>query len=232
MTSITFKLMSISSAILFIAIGAGWLLARKVVDDKAGFQIFRFAVLVSSLLFIIKIFIYYKSRKNPCYILLFKCSIGVDLAWLLTCCFLPYFWIDYVNKLIKCTVLVLYIYICIANMHFATKNFLEKWRSLCAVEFERNFKYSGGSIDWENFAKSLNFTVGIFVPHIPEKFDEIMSVIIVGSALLALALRGSHPALSMFALGVPCSLGAACCLQISVYYFLQARQFGLYRKQQ
>lgn len=224
MKKLTYKFLVSAFLILYLGAFAGGILAGKIVGEKSGNQFLMLAFAVSSLLFGAKILIYAKAKNSLFYNFIFVGGITVDLAWLLYCFILPLFWLPEFRIFQKFCVLTVYMNICVGNILLAFKTFDEKWESSGRLKFDEMSELNKDFVDWEKISKSMMLEAILFIPGVPLKFGNAISVILVALAFLGLALRGMFPMLSMFALVLPFSMAAACCLQISSYGFALARK--------
>lgn len=176
--------------ILYLGALTGWILARKIVGDKSGFQFLMLALFVSSILFAGKILIYSKAKKSLFYNLIFIGGIAIDLAWLFNCLILPLFWLSNFGLFQKICVLAFYTHICVGNILLALKTFDEKWENAGRRKVEEIFELDQNPVDWGEVSRSMRLEAVLFIPGIPLKYGSAISVILVLMAFLGLVLRG------------------------------------------
>jgi hypothetical protein len=145
------------------------------------------------------------------------------LAWFLSCFFLPLLWIDEIGVMEKISVGIFYFLVCLFNVRFATTIFSLKWNGIGEAKFEKEFDVDKNCVDWASVSKSMKLSAIIFVPGIPRKYEDLISIVMFFLIILGIALRSGSPAYSMVALSIPFSICAACCLQVSMYHFSEAQ---------
>lgn len=223
MHKVTASSLIVSFSVLMIGTTGSWLYSENYGHEVSS-KILKFCLTFVCLAFAIKLYIYRKAKKYLLYQLLFIAILGVDLAWFATCPFLPLFWSDDLNLLHK--LFLVYFYLCIIffNVKFAIKNFESQWRKFGAVAFDNICTGDGAELRWKEVSKSMKLTASIFVPGLPKKAHKIMIAISFILMLTGYVLRTRNPDLSMMALSIPCTMCAACCLQMSCYRFAEVKK--------
>jgi hypothetical protein len=222
MHKVTYKSLLLSLFILFLGAFGGWLLTRKMLDYEVGLQFLRFGVIISAAIFFSKLCIYFKAKKLLFFQILFIGGFGVDIAWFLSCLFLPLFWIGSISVTIKIAIMTAFLLICFGNVLLALRVFEGKWKAIGEAKFEEAYKKFENTVNWECISKAMKISAIIFIPGAPKKYSDLISVILFILLMLGFALRGAYPVFSMVSWAFPFSVCAACCLQMSSYHFAQA----------
>lgn len=224
MHQVTYKSLVLSFSILFLSVITGWLLTEKAVSHQSALEFVPVGIFIASILFLLKLIIFTKAKNRLFYQLLFIGGFGLDLSWFLTCFFVPLLWVKYVDLPFKVGVSAIYFSVCVLNIILAIKTFSVRWREVGARKFERIFTSTEKSVDWTAIFKAMKISPIIYLPGVSRNLDGLVSIILIFLLILGCLLRTQHPVLSLIAIGLPFSVFAACCLQMTSYRFAEARQ--------
>ncbi len=198
-------------------------MTAKAGGEVAADEFIKFGGALAVAIFMGKVAIFKKAKSLLFYQILFIGGFGFDLAWFLSCFFLPLLWMDAIGIVEKIAVAIFYFLVCFFNVRLALKIFSMKWNGIGDAKFRKEFDVGQNCVDWSSVSKSMKLTAVIFVPGIPKKYEDLISVVMLFLIILGVALRSGSPKYSMVALSIPFSICAACCLQMSVYHFSEAR---------
>lgn len=224
MHKVTYKSLLMSISILSLAVLAGWLFVEKLINKKSGMEFVSVGLIVSGSLFIMQFGIFNKAKKLLFYQLLFMAVFGLDLAWFLTCFFLPLLWLPSASFALKLIMICVFIFVCISNILLATRTLEKKWEKAGIMAFEEKYREDKKSIMWGEVFDSMKISSTIYIPGVSRKHDQILSFVLFVFLIGGVILRSINPVYSMVALGIPLSVCAACCLQMSAYRVAEARK--------
>lgn len=219
-----------SCLILVLGTMGGFLFSGNALGEEPAFRFAQFGIFFSVFAVSIKLYLYLKAKNSLFYQLIFIGTIGFDLAWFASCCFLPLLWAPSVAMMVKGLALVGYIVICYCNFILAITTFKSKWRECGDATFEKKYDASKRTVDWEAILKKMQLTVIIHVPGMPKKFMDLFTLLMFLFLILGFVLRKIEPIWSMTALSMPCAVCAACCMQMTGYRFAEAQQVRLIEK--
>jgi hypothetical protein len=208
--------------LLFISTLGGMAIIEKTVDDEAAVHFLKVGLFICFVMIAFKVLIFAKAKKFLFYQLLFIASFIIDLAWLLSCLFLPLFWMHSISTFIKIAVLLFFVFVCICNVRLALSEFDKGWAQAGSAKFEKLYKDSQDYVEWEQVTKSLRMTAVIYLPGARKKYEEFVSLVLFFLFIFGASFQKSHPGLGMAMLAIPCTISVACLLQISTYHFAQA----------
>jgi hypothetical protein len=223
MRKISYVHLARSFFMLFISTLGGMAITEKAVDDEAAVNFLKFGLFICVVMIAFKVLIFAKAKKFLFYQLLFIASFVIDLAWLLSCLFLPFFWMHSINTFIKVAVLLFFVFVCICNVRLALSEFDKGWAQTGSAKFEKLYKDSQDYVEWDQVTKSLRMTAIIYFPGAPKKYEEFVSLFLFFLFIFGAVFQKSHPGLGMPMLAIPCTIFVACLLQISTYHLAQAR---------
>lgn len=230
MHKVKYTSLLLSSALLGMGVLIGWLILSKLIEHRASLQFIRFAFYCSGLIFLIKLLIYKKAKELLLFQIIFIGVLGVDLAWFFTCFFLPLIWLPSVDIVCKIFVLAVYAMICVGNVRLAIRIFNDKWKSLAFSNSGEKFSFSGHPEEWISSVKSMKISATIFLPGIPVRYSNLISIAFLIFLIIGFVLRGISPTFSMLFLVFPFSICAGCCLQMSAYHFSEAVRLAMFEK--
>ena len=230
MHSVKLTSLFLSFSILLLGTIGGWLFALKGIGHEEGAEFLKFGLCFSSILFLSKLSIYSKAKNFLFYQLLFISGFGIELAWFLSCFFLPLLWLHTVDIIVRMISFCIYISICIGNILFAFKEFERMWDATDAIDFEKKIKSTENRAKQNEIFERIAIPAVIYIPGFPNRYIDLVSVVLFIFLVVGFSVRGNYPVLSMAALGITFSVCAACLLQISVYRILEARKILAFEK--
>jgi len=232
MQKITGGLLFISALILSIGTMVGWILTQKLVDANSGVSFIKFSIVPITLIFLSQAIIFQKACHYLYFQLIFLTLMGFTMMWLMSCLFLPAFWLNTISIKIKILMAIIYIYIAIGNFFFSLKEFDKKWREFqLSKKLEKYIPYKN-TTNWGGLMSALELQGKLYILGIPKFLTNVITILIIPCMLLGLSLRGSYPAFSVFAWGIPSAIIAAFFLQMAGYNFAQAKKISTIQREE
>jgi hypothetical protein len=230
MHQVKFTSLLLSLSLLCLGVLAGWLITTKAAGPIAASQFVHFGIYFSALVFLVKVWIYMKARRLLLFQIIFIGGFGLDVAWVFSCLFLPLIWLPTINTIWKAAIVIAYAVICAGNVRLAIRLFDEKWERISLASFENTGCSSRNADEWKLLVKPMRISATIFLPGIPARFSDLISILCLALMIVGFIFRGISPVVSMLFLGLPFSICAGCCLQMSAYHFSEATRLAMFEK--
>lgn len=189
----------------------GWALTGKLAGEDAAFSFLYIGVATVLVMSAVQFVLYWLGRRRLIYRILFNIAFACGIVWFMLCLLLPVFWIPSVAGTEKSILFSLLIVLSASNIVRAGKQFREKWGADTEHALAKNHNIKNCTIDWPKVVATMRFSLGLYVPGVPEGMSPLISLLMIVSMLVGLSLRNAFPVFSLFAWGIPA------CLVISIF---------------
>lgn len=207
---------------LFLSSGGtvgGWALTGKLAGNDAALSFMQVGSIVVLAILCVQIIFFNLGKKRLIYRIVFNVAFGFGIVWFMLCLLLPILWIPSVGFFEKSVIFLVLLVLSLANILKAGAQFTAKWKDEGEKALIRYYNSKDETMDWPKVLAPMRFSLGLYVPGIPDKMSPFISAAIILFMVIGLSLRNIYPIFSLYAWGV------SSCLIISI--FAQVLGLGL-----
>lgn len=205
----------------------GMAITWKVAGAEKGIPFLYFGAATQSLIFACQLCTYLRAQKELLFQLYYLASFGLTMVWVMLCLFLPLLWVGLIQFPMKLILAGMVSFLFSSNLMYAFNYINKERKRIGAEQFEQIFDLDESSVDWDMVANSMKIAHVIYVPGLPQSWSRVFEACLVVSMLAGFNLRITFPTFAILATGIPCAIAASFFLQMSGYYFMQARKVEL-----
>jgi hypothetical protein len=218
----SYKLISLSLFLTTAGTVGGWALTSRLGGDQAASSFLVLGAGIVAGLFMIQSLLYFINTKRLLHQVLFGAAFCLSLTWFMLCLFLPLFWVPAIGWATKLLIGGCASLFWVAGASQAFSQFNRKWEAAGATSLARYSDPATGAVEWEKVVESMKLSAPLYIPGIPQRSMQLVSVMLILLMLLGMNLRKAFPVFSAFAWGLPLSLILTIFVQMAGFAFAQA----------
>lgn len=163
-----------------------------------------------------------RNNRRLIYKIMFGVTMAFSLTWFMLTLMLPIFIVKDVDINAKIATGLMILFFFYKSAETAKRAVLTAWDKNIAENVYKYLDKNDCSINWEKIKLELGVSLELYWPNFLVPFKSILEALLIIIMILGLSVRNVYPHISLFMIGLPAGIAAACCFQMIIMALTQA----------